>query len=316
MRKRFKSKKRFKLKKLILFVIVIIVIYILYLLSGINLNINNKNIINSILYNIDINYKDTSYINKFKDYIKNNLFNKPEYILYAQLGNNKINDTESNKEVSFLYNKNVKEEEPLVYIYNSHQGETYTNEYLEDYNILPNVINASFMLKEKLNNLNIPTIVEENNILEYMKNNNLDHSGSYIASRVFLESIMNKYKSIKLYIDLHRDAASYSATYTVINGIECAKVLFVIGLENPTYYNNLSVVENINNKINEKYPTLSRGILKKEGYGVNGVYNQDLDSNIILLEVGGNENNIEEVNNTLHMIANVIGEYLYEKEKK
>ena len=310
MRKRFKAKKRFKLKKLLLFLIIIFLIYFFYLISNVKLNISNKNIINNILYNIDIQYKNNNYINKIKSYIDNNIFNKPEYILYTQLGNNIDNNT---KEVSFLYNKS---ESPLVYIYNSHQSETYTNQYLEDYNILPNVVNAANMLKEKLNNINIPTIVENNNILEYMKQNKLDHSGSYIASRVFLENTMNKYNTIKLYIDLHRDAATHDTTYTNINGLDCARVLFVIGLEYDTYQNNLKVVEKLNNIINEKYPTLSRGILKKKGYGVNGVYNQDLSSNVILIEIGGNENNIVEVNNTLDLIANVIGEYLNEKEKE
>ena len=55
--------------------------------------------------------------------------------------------------------------------------------------------------------------------------------------------------------------------------------------------------------------------MKKQGYGVNGVYNQDLNSNVILIEMGGHENNIDEVNNTLDLVALAIGEYLNEKEK-
>lgn len=315
MKRKFKFKKRFKLKKLLLIIISIIIIYFIYLLSNINLSIGNDNLIKSILYNVDLKYSNDNYISKIKEYLKSNLFNKPEYILNAQLRYNKKSE-KLDKEVSFLYKKNNNDnnDNPIIYIYNSHQSETYSNKYLEDYNILPNVLNASYMLSDKLNNMGIYTIVEENNLIEYMKNNNLDHSGSYIASRVFLEQILNKYKSIKLFIDLHRDAASHDITYTVINEKPCARVLFVIGLEYNTYKNNLSVVEKLNNIINQNYPTLSRGILKKSGYGVNGIYNQDLNSNIILIEVGGNENNIEEVNNTLDIIANVIGEYLNDKK--
>ena len=83
--------------------------------------------------------------------------------------------------------------------------------------------------------------------------------------------------------------------------------------QNQNYQSNLLVTEKINNILNTKYPNLSRGILKKEGYGVNGVYNQDLNENIILLEVGGHENNIDEVNNTLELISIAIKEYLNEK---
>ena len=46
--------------------------------------------------------------------------------------------------------------------------------------------------------------------------------------------------------------------------------------------------------------------------GANGIYNQDIGSNVILLEVGGNENVSFEVKNTLDAISEVIKEILYE----
>ena len=66
-------------------------------------------------------------------------------------------------------------------------------------------------------------------------------------------------------------------------------------------------------KIKNKYPTLTRGVLEKEGKNVNGIYNQDLGSNIMLIEVGGNYNNIEEVMNTIDLIVPIIGDYINEK---
>ena len=189
-------------------------------------------------------------------------------------------------------------------------------EYLEDYNIVPDVLMASNMLKDKLDSIGIESIVEESDILAYMKDNNLNHAGSYKASRHFLKQAIENYPSIKLFIDLHRDAASHKSTITTVDGKVCAKVLFVIGLEYKTYESNLSVATKINNIILKEYPSLTRGIMKKEGYGVNGIYNQDLASNVILIEIGGNENNIEEINNTLDLIAQVIGEYLNEEKEK
>ena len=56
--------------------------------------------------------------------------------------------------------------------------------------------------------------------------------------------------------------------------------------------------EKINNQLNEKYPGLSKGIYKKEGTGVNGVYNQDFSPYTILVEMGGPENTVDEVLNT------------------
>ena len=303
MRRRFKYKKKIKIRIFIYLFFFIFLIYLfkIYITRFEFVNSNQK-VIQNILSNIN-----NKSIDNLIENIDNNLFNNPIYFLKSELNYNK-------KEENILNFAYVKGEKPLIYIYNSHQGEAYSKKYLEEYNITPNVLMASKMLSEKLNNLGIYSIVEESNILEYMDNNGLDHSGSYIASRYFLEKAMKKYDSIKLYIDLHRDAISHDASYININGKECAKILFVIGLEYNTYKNNLKVVENINNIIYSKYPGLSRGIMKKQGYGVNGIYNQDLNSNVILIEIGGHENNIDEVNNTLDLVSVAIGEHLNEKE--
>lgn len=311
MRKRFKKKKRFNFKIILIpLFVVIIILFFNYISNKVRLSLSNEIIINSIFKtNNNYSYDDVEnnhITEELYSYIKENIFNSPINLLKSEL---KINDKEQ-EVITFMYGES---KDPLVYIYNSHQGEEYSREYLEDYNIVPDVVMASLMLKDKLDDIGINSVVEESDILAYMKENNLNHAGSYKASRHFLANAINNYPSAKLYIDLHRDAASHNTTITTINGKVCAKVLFVIGLENETYESNLSVVTEINNIILEKYPTLTRGIMKKQGYGVNGIYNQDLAGNVILIEIGGNENNIEEVNNTLDLVAEVIGEYLNEK---
>ena len=317
MRRRFKVKKKFKYKLIIIPTILIISILLINSsLSKIRLSLSNENIIdiifkgeNKYLYS-DVENKNI--YNEIYDYLKEKIFNNPVDMLKNELDYDQ-KDRNSKEVITFLYGASKKNR---VYIYSSHQGETYSMEYLENHNIVPDVIMASKMLKEKLENIGINTIVEESDILAYMKENNLNHAGSYIASRKFLTEAIDKYKDIDLFIDLHRDAATHEVTHTIIDGKDCAKVLFVIGLENENYQKNLDVVTKINNIINKKYPTLSRGIMKKQGVGVNGVYNQDLKENIILMELGGNENNIEEINNTLDIISEILGEYLNEKEEK
>ena len=61
-------------------------------------------------------------------------------------------------------------------------------------------------------------------------------------------------------------------------------------MEYKSYEKNLSVANIINEKIKKKYPSLTRGVMLKSGDNVNGIYNQDLNQNIILMECGGNEN--------------------------
>ena len=315
MKKRFKSKRRLNYKYLILIILLFFIITIFnYIENHVTITLQSEKTIdnlwksgNKYSYN---KIKNTYLSDELYNYFKNNIFNSPINLLKKELNYNTENPNNDNI-ISFSY---VENEQPLVYIYNSHQGETYSSLYLEDYNIVPDVLIAANMLKDKLDNVGIEAIVENSNILKYMKENNLNHAGSYIASKYFLTNIIKKYPNMELYIDLHRDAAPHEVTTTTINGKVYAKVLFVIGLDNSTYENNLSIVTKINNIIQNKYPTLTRGILKKQGYGVNGVYNQDLSNNLILIEIGGNENNIEEVNNTLDLIANVIGEYINEKK--
>ena len=125
-----------------------------------------------------------------------------------------------------------------------------------------------------------------------------------------MEDAKEKNPSLKYFIDLHRDSVSKNISTATINGKSYAKILFIVGLENPNYQGNLTVTTTINNMLEENYPGITRGIYKKEGKGVNGVYNQDFDQNTILFEVGGPENTIQEVLNSADAIATVLAEYI------
>lgn len=200
--------------------------------------------------------------------------------------------------------------EPIVYLYNTHQLEEYKQENQESYNVTPNVMMLSYIVREKLNDKGIPTIVEENDVSAFLQANNWSYASSYKVTRLLMEDAKTKNPTLKYFIDLHRDSVSKSISTATINEKNYAKILFIIGLENPNYQENLTVTTTINNMLEEKYPGITRGIYKKEGKGVNGVYNQDFDKNTILFEVGGPENTIEEVLNTADAISTVLAEYI------
>ena len=200
--------------------------------------------------------------------------------------------------------------EPIVYLYNTHQLEEYKQENQESYNVTPNVMMLSYIVREKLNDKGIPTIVEENDVSAFLQANNWSYASSYKVTKLLMEDAKTKNPTLKYFIDLHRDSVSKSISTATINGKNYAKILFIIGLENPNYQENLTVTTTINNMLEEKYPGITRGIYKKEGKGVNGVYNQDFDKNTILFEVGGPENTIEEVLNTADAISTVLAEYI------
>lgn len=307
MPKRFKHKKKFNYKSVFVLLIFVMIIYTIFKFTlALNANLNKKSLFKKT-------FKNRNIINSISNKI-NEEFNNPTNIVKKELNNYKIDKLEEKvAKQTFDY---VKNDDVLVYIYNSHQGEKYAYDYLENYNIVPDVKMVAHMIEDNLAKQNIKVAVEDSDILAYMKEKGYNHAQSYIASRIYLEEAIKKYPTARLFIDLHRDAATHSVTYTKIDGKECAKVLFVVGLENENYQKNLELTTKINNTINTKYPTLSRGIMKKQGPGVNGVYNQDVSDKVILLEVGGNENNIDELINTTNLISNVIGEYLNEKEEK
>ena len=214
-------------------------------------------------------------------------------------------------------NNEVKSNTPVVYIFNTHQTEGYKSNLLESFNINNTVYLASHILGEYLNDLGVGVVVEENSIVDVLNANGWKYGRSYKASRVLMEEAYKNNPTLNFFIDLHRDSASYERTFIKIEGVGYAKVLFVVGLEHDGYEANLELAKKLNEKIKVKYPGLSRGVLEKKGVGVNGIYNQDFNKNTILIEVGGQYNYIEEVNNTLKIISQVIYEYLneYEKEK-
>ena len=268
------------------------------------------------LINIEITNKD--FINILVDY---SLPKTKKELSYKLLTSKLINYKENT--LNYL-NKNlrqkktipvIKEEskDPLIYIYNTHQTEEYETSTILDYSIKPTVTITNYILEEIFNKNKLYTYVEESNIKEILNKNSWNYSYSYKATRTLLEQRKQEYPTLKYFIDIHRDSITKDKTTININNKSYAKILFLIGLENPNYQENLSFTEKLNNLINQKYPHLSKGIYKKGGPGVNGVYNQDFSKYLILVEMGGYQNTpIEVLNSSLALaecFMEVINEY-------
>ena len=318
------KKKNYKYMILIIFIIFIFS-YTFYNSFKNNKNLSNEKFINFLLNNGNSNfiyeYKFPIIINKTMSYLLKidlsepvSLFN--ENILgYSNQTNTKEDDyseLDKLKEVSYYMSdpNKVDIDNPIIYIYNSHQLENYNNSNLEIYGITPNVLMASYLLKEKLNEKGISTIVEDTNLTEFLELNNWNHANSYKASRIFMLDKQNTYKSLKYYIDIHRDSVNKELSTITIKDKTYAKILFVVGLEHKNYKQNLALANEINHLFNKYYKGLSRGVLKKEGAGVDGIYNQDISSHAMLIEVGGVDNTIEEVLNTINAISDILSLYI------
>ena len=310
--KKIRLKKKFYFRNMILLFVCIISFIISY---NIKLYSSNEEFIMNLLNDSNYykKYEDKNIIKKINNYLYNVNLNEPVTLLENMF--NYESTSEYYPEVLETITKHINDpttdviDNPIVYIYNSHQLENYDSSNYEPYNITPNVMMASYLLKEKLNNYNIPTIVEEGNINEFIKINNWDYNYSYIASRYFIEEAKRKYPSIKYFIDIHRDSVTKEYSTAIINDMSYAKVLFVVGLDHDNYKGNLDFANNVNNRL---INGISKGIIKKSGPNVNGIYNQDISSNALLIEVGGYQNKIDEVYNTIDVLANTLKEVINE----
>ena len=204
------------------------------------------------------------------------------------------------------------EEEAMVYLYSTHSNEEYSYEKSDIYSIIPTVKTASYILESELNKLGIKSLVENKNTIDILNSKNMKYSESYKISRILLEQSLKENPNLKYFIDVHRDSVKRNITTTEINGVKYARIMFVLGLENENYQENKSLMQKLDNYLNENYEGLSRGIYEKQGSGVNGVYNQDFSPNTILIEFGGVDNTILEVANSVKVVAealyNVINE--------
>lgn len=315
-----------RIKKTFIYIVIIYLIFSITFYYSLKNNsaINNTEFINFLLKggnsHLIGDYKLVNIVNKSTKFLFNIDLTSPTSILDTSIVSSneesEHNDDYSNLEdlkkvSSYMSDPNpVDINNPIIYIYNSHQLENYNSSNLDIYGITPNVLMTSYLLKEKLNSKGISTIVEDTNLTEFLSLNNWDHSGSYKASRIFILDKKNKYSTLKYFIDIHRDSVSKNMTTININGKDYARILFVVGLEHDNYKDNIKISEDLNNLFNKYYKGLSRGIYKKEGPGVDGIYNQDISPNSILIEVGGVDNNIDEVLNTTEAISNILYYYI------
>ncbi len=319
MKKKFiaKNKKTKKIKpKIIFFFIMIFSSFILTIkvLSKFNLPNQNSDLVkfliennNPFIVNTESNY---SYFHKIMTRLINLDLTKPLSILNTNFKGltEEINFKEEVKKVS--NEKVVNQKEPTIYLYNSHDTEEYKPSSFAEYSVMPTVKLLDYVLKEELENNGFNVLIEEQTISSIRSSLGLNYAGSYQASRVLMEQAKEKYPSLEYFIDLHRDSLSHDRTTLTYNNKNYAMVMFLVGLENPNYQGNLDFSTKISDAINSKINGLSKGIYQKEGEGVNGVYNQDFSNRTILIEVGGPENTIDEVYETLLIISEVLTEVI------
>jgi len=209
----------------------------------------------------------------------------------------------------------------VVYLYFTHNTESYLP-YLKGvtnpnhaYHSQLNVTKIGDKLKEELESRGIGTNLDKTDIYGNLLKKGLDFEYSYQESRPVVQAAIASSRDLQYFIDIHRDAKRKEHTTLDLNGKKYAKLAFVVGAEHPNYEKNLQLAKEMHDLLNKKYPGLSRAVIKKEGKGTNGKFNQDLSSNAMLIEFGGVDNTFEELNLSAEALADVFSEFYWQAEK-
>ena len=205
-----------------------------------------------------------------------------------------------------------------VLIIHTHGSESYTPseayqfEYTENDRTLDtryNVVRIGDELESILENNGIKTL-HVRDIFD-----SPSYSGSYSRS---LEAITQAFKdnpSIKVVIDIHRDAmiAKDGTKYKVtadIDGKTAAQLMFVTGtsgggLVHDNWQKNLTFHGRIQQEMNSRYPGIMRPINIRESR-----FNQHVCPGSMLLEVGTSGNTLDEALYSIQLFGNVLSDML------
>ncbi|MDK2802823.1 MAG: stage II sporulation protein P [Oscillospiraceae bacterium] len=193
--------------------------------------------------------------------------------------------------------------DPQVLIISTHATESYqpTTEKWYDpaYNSRSrdnsqNVTLVAETISKEIEKKNIGVIVDKT------QHDYPSYNGSYNRSENTIKKYLKQYPSIKVVLDIHRDAIENSekkirtAPIANIDGKNAAQIMLISGADDgkmgyPNYMENLKFSINLQNQISKDYPNLARPMsfsYKK--------YNQHLTTGSVLIEMGGHGNSLEE----------------------
>ena len=214
--------------------------------------------------------------------------------------------------------------EPTVLIFHTHTTECYEmlnlGWYTADYvtrsdDPARNMVRVGTALCEELEKMGIG-VIHDTQI------HDAKYTGAYDRSRASIEKIMQENPSIKVVIDVHRDAIKQSDGTRVkptatVNGKKAAQIMIIAGCEDgkvtsfPSWEENLTFALHLQEIAETEYPGLMRPILFSARK-----YNMDVTPCSVLLEMGSDSNTLEEAEYSGRLIGTALGKLVTEYEKK
>ena len=201
---------------------------------------------------------------------------------------------------------------PQILIYHTHSQETYAD-YPE--NSEADVIHLGECLAKLLREKGY-NVYHDESVYDY-QNGKLDRSAAYTYALDGISGLLQKYPSIEVVLDVHRDGVSDGTRLvTEIDGTETAKIMFFNGtsmspdgpieyLPNPNLKENLAFSFQMQLLAAGKYPGLTRKIYLK---GLR--YNEHVRARSALIEVGAQTNTYAEAKAAMVPLADLLDQVL------
>ena len=206
-------------------------------------------------------------------------------------------------------------EGPQVLIVHTHTSEAYTpsdgNRYdasdtMRTQDASFNILRVGDVLASRLEAAGL-SVLHDRTVNDYPS-----YAGAYSRSGAVVEQMLAEYPSIRLVIDLHRDAlCSDTVVYKTVAELPdaepCAQVMFVVGtdslgLEHPNWRENLKLAVWLQDAVSRRHPTLMRPIdLVRERY------NQHLCPGMMLIEIGSSGNTLPEAVRAAELLGDAMG---------
>lgn len=236
----------------------------------------------------------------------------------------KINAQDLKQKINSLNPISIKiTEQPLVLLFSTHATESFEpcdrKFYDKRYNSRStdndkNVTHIEDKIAEQLIQNGIPTIVDKT------QHDFPSYNGSYNRSAETINEYLKKYPSIKVILDIHRDAIEREngervKPITTINGKKAAQIMIISGCDDgtmnfPNWAQNLNFAVNLQQKIESNYPTLTRPI-----FFCYRKYNMNICPQSLLIEFGSNSNSLNEVLYSGELMGKALSDLLHSYEK-
>ncbi|MBR3968014.1 MAG: stage II sporulation protein P [Clostridia bacterium] len=215
-----------------------------------------------------------------------------------------------NSNLGFKIEKN---NAPQVLILHTHATESYLrhnenyytqNDTARNTNNAYNMVALGKIITNKLNAAGIVTLHDTT------QHDNPSYNESYSRAASTICTYLKKYPSIKIVIDLHRDALAENDNdkvklTTEIDGKKAAQIMLVMGSQSgnvtnfPDWKENLKLAVKLQKTVEDMYPSLARAI-----HFMPKNYNQSLTTGSLLIEIGTDGNTFEEAQYSAELLSN------------